>query len=100
MSNSSAIKTCDMCKTHHNPIKVSINDSDCCQYKVIDNKITDRFLVIAKDKDVKSGIKVILTSGNVVYQSPSYLTYNLYTSSSPPPISDNHIYLINSILLI
>lgn len=72
----------------------------CCQIKIVDNTITDNFISLVNDTATKAPVKIILISGIINCTSEIYLLNNINTSGSPPLLSDNHIYLTNSILLI
>lgn len=72
----------------------------CCQIKIVNNNITDNFISSLNDAGTKTSVKIILVSGILNFTPEINLSYNIYTSGSPPLISDNHIYLTNSILLI
>lgn len=72
----------------------------CCQIKIVDNNITDNFISSSNDIGTKTPAKIIFISDINIFTPEINLSNNDYTSGSPPLISDNHIYLTNSILLI
>ncbi len=77
-----------------------IDHGSCCQFKVVDNNISDKYLTSTNDAGFKSPVKIILVLNFSGMESQTVPPFNILTSSSPPPLSDNHIYLSNSVFLI
>jgi hypothetical protein len=110
MSPTSTCKMHNMMKEEHNccnnkedenPVKISLNDFNaCCQFKVFNKNITDQFLSSGNDLSVISNFKIINAGIFTDYQTPDVTVQFNYTSSSPPTLLDNHIYLDNSVFLI
>ncbi|HSD62545.1 MAG TPA: hypothetical protein VLB50_02070 [Ignavibacteriaceae bacterium] len=90
------------CLEDNSAVKINMTKDlpACCQIKIINNNITDNFISSLSDAGTKTSVKIILVSGILNFTPEINLSYNIYTSGSPPLISDNHIYLTNSILLI
>jgi hypothetical protein len=85
----------------HNEVKLTEKDFDsCCQFKIVDHNITDKFLISGNDTGTKTPVKALVTFNSFNYGSQIILSQNTYTDGSPPPLPDNHLYLSNSILLI
>ncbi len=88
-------------KDDESPVKITLNEFDgCCQFKVIERNVTDQFVPVSSDISQITHLKILLSVSDIVYNTPLVLAQYNYTSGSPPPLSDNHIYLDNSILLI
>lgn len=88
-------------KEDESPVKITVNNFDgCCQFKVIERNLTDQFVPVSSDISQITHLKIILSVSDIVYNTPLVLAQYNYISSSPPPLTDNHIYLDNSILLI
>lgn len=88
-------------KEDESPLKITLNEYDgCCQVKMIDGNLTDQILTAGNDVISKTSIKLILTGITDSYQSPDFPAQLTYNSNSSPPLSDNHIYLNNSVFLI
>jgi hypothetical protein len=88
-------------KEDESPLKITLNEYDgCCQLKMIERNLTDQLLTAANDIISKTSIKIILTGITASYQSPVLSAHLYYNSNSSPPLSDNLIYLDNSVLLI
>jgi hypothetical protein len=88
-------------KEDENPVKISLNDFNaCCQFKVFNKNITDQFLSSGNDLSLISNVKIINAGIFTDYQTPDVTVQFNYTSSSPPTLLDNHIYLDNSVFLI
>lgn len=78
----------------------SKSSSNCCVTQLVDSSIRDEYLI--KVNDVKSEIKnfvsaVMPSVKNLTFSSKKY---SLLFDDSSPPLSNNNIYLINSVLLI
>lgn len=92
---------CEGSNDDDNSVKIKAIDFDsCCQIRIIDKNITDKYLTSEKDSGTKISVKAPLISELINYQSQLILSTNLYTNNSPPPLSENHLYLTISILLI
>ncbi len=110
MSSASTCKMHNMMKEHHsccenkedeNPVKISLNDFNaCCQFKVFNKNITDQFLSAGDNLSQITNVKIITAGFFADYHSPDFTVQFNYTSSSPPPLLYNHIYLDNSVFLI
>ena len=88
-------------KEDESPLRITLDEYDgCCQIKMIDSNLTDQLLTVGNDVISKTSIKIILTGVTDSYQSPVLSAQFNYNSNSSPPLSDNHIYLNNSVLLI
>lgn len=81
-------------------VNVTKDIPPCCQIKIVDNNITDNFISSVNDIGTKVTVKILNTFDVNIFNSEISLSYNIYTSGSPPLISNNHIYLTNSVLLI
>lgn len=83
------------------PVKISQMDmGSCCQLKVVDNNVTDKFLSLSGETFAKTQITKLISSNIISYDTPVISSHNYYSNNSSPPSADNHIYLNNSILLI
>jgi hypothetical protein len=81
-------------------VNVTNDIPPCCQIKIVANNITDNFISSVNDIGTKTPVKIILISDINIFNPEINLSNIDYTSGSPPLITDNHIYLTNSILLI
>jgi hypothetical protein len=83
------------------PVKISQMDmGSCCQLKVVDNNVTDKYLSLANESFSKTQISKLIVSNIISYVTEVFPSQNFYSSNSSPPLTDNHLYLTNSILLI
>lgn len=111
MNKTRSVKQCEMlmdmmkigkCHEENSISKVNISSSlpACCQIKIVDNRVTDNFIFTHTDIGTKFSVKVIIISGFLNQIPEINFEHNFYSSGSPPLLSDNHLYLTNSILLI
>ncbi len=110
MMQTSSLEACDMCKVEEETTCCEENDnevsftvyqfSDCCQSEILLKPISDKFLSQKSNHDLQ-----------VIFSYPAFDSDNFNdisksqaesysTDKSPPFLSDNHIYLINSNFLI
>ena len=71
----------------------------CCSTKLVDLSVKDNFVISKSDLISKTQLPVVLCI-NINSDLSKISSAKFYTDTSPPPISDNHIYLTNSVLLI
>ena len=89
------------CDKEKETVKLTQNDFDsCCQLKIVDHNLTDKFIMTGSDIGSKTPIKILSGLITIEAGANDITTHNEYTDSSPPPLLNNHIYLNNSILLI
>ncbi len=91
------------CSKDHAKAKVNIKEMDpgsCCQFKIVDNNISDRYLTTSNDPGPTSPVKTVVVLNFTGSESQIVSPFSIFTSSSPPSLSDNHIYLSNSVFLI
>ena len=103
----------DKCIMHNKPVKSSCCEENnsykvlfsssnptCCEIKTIDNSINDSYLI--QKLEIKSELVVthlFLNNDVYNYKSTTNKFFNV-TDSSPPSLTDNHLYLTYSSLLI
>jgi hypothetical protein len=87
--------------TDQNPVKITVSQPvNCCMFKVVVGSSTDQFVTINNDLSFVKNLKTVIPLFSNVYEAPAITKQFDYTSSSPPPLSENQIYLINSVLII
>ena len=85
----------------NDPVKISRIDMDsCCQLKVVDNNVKDKFISLSNESVSKTQIGKLISSDIINYETPLFSLHKYYSNNSSPPLADNHLYLNNSILLI
>jgi len=83
------------------PVKISQMDmGSCCQLKLVDNNVKDKFLSLSNESFSKTQISKLISSDVISYDTPVFSSHRYYSNNSSPPVADNHLYLNNSILLI
>lgn len=83
------------------PVKISQMDMrSCCQLKLVDNNVKDKFLSLSNESFSKTQISKLISSDVISYDTPVFSSHRYYSNNSSPPVADNHLYLNNSILLI
>jgi len=84
------------------------NDSDtyfskaydqCCLVKIVDSSVKDNFIVFKNDLSKETQLPIISTT-NICNFISLNSSKEFYTDTSPPLLSNNHIYLTNSTFLI
>jgi hypothetical protein len=110
LSSASACKMHNQMKEDHSccrnqeeepPVKLTVNQYDgCCQFKIVERNLTDQIINAANDINVKTSVKSAFTAIIPLYQSPAFSDAFGFCSNSSPPVSNNHLYLNISVLLI
>lgn len=97
-----AMENHDCCnKEDETPLKITQDQYDsCCQFTMIDRNLTDQILTSGNDVIAKTSVKAVLSGISIVYDAPVLAARFNFSSSTSPPLSDNHLYLNYSILLI
>lgn len=106
MTGTAMAELCSMnssCETgsHSIAVNTEITKSKCCQTDIIDKAISDKYIQVNLQK-INPGQNIVVYN-NENFSVNSSLTFNYsdyFNDSSPPSLSNNHIYLNNSILLI
>ncbi|NWF89192.1 MAG: hypothetical protein HXY50_06970 [Ignavibacteriaceae bacterium] len=114
MQGSTSIASCEMCLTEEKeselscceeesdiPVRFTLENTDgCCVTKFIESSVKDGFLVLVNN--VKNEVKNLdlFFINNTFTPSLENRSLNFQFSDSSPPLSENHIYLLNSVLLI
>ncbi len=71
----------------------------CCSTKLVDSSVKDNFVISKIEQTQKNLLPVILIINQTdIYSFASFNKF--YNDTSPPLLTDNHLYLTNSILLI
>jgi len=72
----------------------------CCEFEMVENKISDQFLFVNNETNKNINFTVILINTNILLDSNplNHFKHNLHNTS--PPHLDNNIYIQNSSLLI
>lgn len=111
MMQTSSFEACEMCKIEEEPstcceednFGVSFTDnqfSDCCQNEIVLMPIADKFIGQKANLEVHISNLTLVFNSNLI-DGFSKSEIKIYSSdSSPPFLSDNPIYLFNSVLLI
>ena len=110
MMKSTSLEVCEMHK--EDVIKTSCCEEEniadvyysnrfeqCCSDFLVDSSVKDNFVISKTDLVYKVQMPVILFI-NLNFNLTNLYLINFTTDTSPPPLVDNHLYLINSILLI
>ena len=95
-------KESSCCEKENNyPIQLKNDTHDnCCELKIIDSSVKDNFTVTASEWKAEKNnfvINYILTENSYNYKADQF--YYNFTDTSPP-LTQNKIYLLNSIFLI
>lgn len=107
----SSFEACEMCKIEEEPLSCCVEDnfdasftdsqiSDCCQNEIVLKPIGDKFITLKSNLEVSISNLTLAFNSNLI---DGFLKseIKIYSSdSSPPFLSDNPIYLSNSVLLI
>ncbi len=75
--------------------------NNCCTVKTVDSSIKDNYL--SSNNSFTSNIQLLAVLATPVINNEIAVFGNfnqIYFDTSPPPLSDNSLYLTNSILLI
>ncbi len=87
-------------KEEEAPVKITVNQFDgCCQFKIVESSLTDQIIISGNDLNIKTNVSSLVTGIISSYHSPAFSVLD-FSSSSSPPVSDNHIYLTISVFLI
>jgi len=97
-------KTCNMCGMDNDIAKTSnvVNIKralgSCCHTSTFDNNVKDNFLSFKTELNFSS-VSLLMVCP---FECPINLFSNAigYNDTSPPPLRNNNLYLVNSILLI
>lgn len=93
--------SCCSMEKEDEPVKITTMDmGSCCQLKVVDNNVTDKYLSLSNESFSKTQISKLIVSNTISYTAEVFSSKNFHSSNSSPPLTDNHLYLNNSILLI
>lgn len=114
MQGSTSLSSCEMCLIDENEsgsscceeefdssVQIKSGNSDqCCVTKVIESSVKDGFLVLVNDVKIELENLNSFFTNNVFIPSLENRNLNFQFSDSSPPLADNHIYLLNSVILI
>lgn len=90
----------DLCCEEENNADVYFSKAyaQCCLSKIIDPSLKENYIGSKTELAQKIEIVILHISANTSLLN--FTASNIYSDISPPPISTDNIYLINSILLI
>ncbi|MDO8550025.1 MAG: hypothetical protein Q7S39_07750 [Ignavibacteria bacterium] len=74
-------------------------NNQCCLTQLIDSSVKDNFVISKTELSGKIQLPLVMFI-NLTGNSSILSSNKFYRDTSPPPLTDNHLYLINSILLI
>jgi hypothetical protein len=114
MQGNTSLSSCEKCSSEENELETSCceaesdfsvqikteNSDQCCVTKVIESSIKDGFLIIVND------VKIEIKNLNSFFIDKDFIhslenrNLNFQFSDSSLPLTNNHIYLLNSIFLI
>ncbi len=96
-SNDRACET----ENHHILLKTELTRQDCCKTEIIDKAISDNYLQTDIQIHNLNQNIIAVINPNLAENNNSFVNLTYYFSDiSPPSLSNNHIYLSISILLI
>ncbi len=96
-SNDTACET----EIHHIILKTELTRQDCCKTEIIDKAISDKYLQVDIHKHNLNYNIIAVINPNLTENIGSFVnSVHYFNDSSPPSLSNNHIYLSISILLI
>jgi hypothetical protein len=92
-------KSC--CESNNSyPVNYKSEKDKCCETKVIVSRIDDQFLLVKTDPVTElSKLTDSVVYNDIIISSENSICH-ISQDSSPPPKSQNHIYIINSVFLI
>ena len=101
MGNENSIsESCAQGGSIHNQ-EINLHNQDCCTVKVIDSKVKDNFLFSHIENQKHLQLISLIPIQNATRELLlSFNSNKIYFDTSPPLLSSNNLYLINSILII
>jgi len=101
MHNVEAEKPCCASELSDYPVKITSDNSPCCQNELIYNKVDDDFLFSKSNVSLFSSSEILLQQIAIISDAGNFnMTDFFYSDSSPPFLIDPEIHITNSVLLI
>ena len=93
-------KACPLSEIQNDAKDLSIKSQNCCESEAALKYVKDSFLTNNKNIQKEVSANKIIISIIPTIEIEQSTTFYTYTDTSPPPLTNNQIYIYNSVLLI